>query len=192
LSWGTSVPTLSEKCERKLLSSSGRSDQGVSIIKVLDGAGSSHATITIQVGEINMRNRAVWFVVVAVLVSILVLAGTGVVIAAKEGAFGASGTLERSVSQETVVFGVTHVFIRNEAFSPSHIEVVLGTAVAWTNQDNVPHTLVLSPVVISAHDIWQSRLLYTGESFSYAFTSRGTFQYHCTEHPEMIGTVIVT
>src|SRR5712692_702670 len=162
LELGTSVPTFSEKCERKLLSASGRGDQGVSVIKTLDEAGSSHATIPIQIGEIKMRNKAVWFVVGAILVSILVLAGTGGVIAAREGAFGASGTPERSVSQETVVFGVTHIFIRNGAYSPSHIEVVLGTAVAWTNQDTVPHGVVLSPVVISTQDIWQSGPLYAG------------------------------
>ena len=138
-----------------------------------------------------MRNRTVWFVVGAVLVSILVLAGTAGVIAAKQGAFGASGTPQRSVSQETAAFGVTHVFIRNGAYSPSHIEVVLGTTVAWTNQDNVPHSVVLSPGVISTQDIWQSRLLYAEESFSYTFTMRGTFLYHCSEHPEMFGIVTV-
>jgi len=139
-----------------------------------------------------MRNRIVWFLVGAVLVSVLAVVGSGVAIGAMERASGASGTVENSVSQKPMVFGVTHVFIRQEAYSPSHIEVVLGTAVTWTNQDNIPHSVVLSPEVISANDMWQSRLLSTGESFSYTFTMRGTFQYHCYEHPEMTGTVIVT
>ncbi len=72
------------------------------------------------------------------------------------------------------------------------IQVVLGTTVTWTNRDIVPHNVTLSPVVISSSDNWESRLLYPGQSFSYTFTSRGTFPYYCSEHPfEMIGTVIV-
>ena len=139
-----------------------------------------------------MRNSVICFVVGAVLVSILILVGTGGVIAARAGAFGAHGSPQISASQETAIFGVTHVFIRDGAYSPSHIEVVLGTAVTWTNQDQVPHGVVLSPTVISTQDIWQSGPLYAGESFSYTFTSRGTFLYHCSEHPEMIGTVTVS
>jgi len=173
---------LSEKCERNYFNASGRSDQRVSNIEVLDGAGSSLAVITIQIGEIKMRSRAASFVVGAVLVSVLVLAGTAAVIAAPE----------RSASQEKVAFGVTHVFIRNGEYSPSSIEVILGTAVTWTNQDKVPHGVVFSPVLISSQDIWQSGPLYRAESFTYTFTSRGTFSYRCSEHPEMLGTVIVT
>jgi plastocyanin len=82
--------------------------------------------------------------------------------------------------------------MRHETFSPAHIQVVLGTTVTWTNQDNVPHNVTLSPVVMSSSNDWESRLLYPGQSFSYTFTSQGTFQYHCQEHPGMIGAVIVT
>jgi plastocyanin len=36
-------------------------------------------------------------------------------------------------------------------------------------------------------------LIYPGQSFSYTFTARGTFQYYCQEHPsQMKGTVGVT
>lgn len=137
-----------------------------------------------------MRNRAVWVLVGAVLVSVLALVGTGVAIAAMNGAFGASGMV-RPVSQETTAFGVTHVFIRDGAYSPSRIQVPLGTTVTWTNQDSVPHNVILSPVVISTADTGESGLLSPGQSFSYTFTSRGTFKYACSEHPGMFGTVIV-
>jgi plastocyanin len=139
-----------------------------------------------------MRNRIVWFLVGAVLVSVLAVVGSGVAIGAMERASGTSGTVKSSVSQGTTVFGVTHIFIRQDAYSPARIQVVLGTTVTWTNRDNVSHSVVISPEVISTNDMWQSRLLSTGDSFSYTFTMRGTFQYHCSEHPEMTGTVIVT
>jgi len=128
----------------------------------------------------------------AVLVSVLAVVGSGVAIGAMERASGTSGTVKSSVSQGTTVFGVTHIFIRQDAYSPARIQVVLGTTVTWTNRDNVSHSVVISPEVISTNDMWQSRLLSTGDSFSYTFTMRGTFQYHCSEHPEMTGTVIVT
>ena len=139
-----------------------------------------------------MRNSVIWFVVGAVLVSLLILVGTVGVIAARAGAFGAHGSPQIAASQETAIFGVTHVFIRDGAYSPSHIEVVLGTAVTWTNQDDVPHGVIISPGVIATQDTWQSGPLYPGESFSYTFTSRGTFVYHCSEHPAMTGTVTVS
>lgn len=140
-----------------------------------------------------MRNRTAWFIVGIVLVCVLALVGTGFVVAATHGAFGAGGTAQASVSQGKPVFGATHVYMRGETFSPVHIQVVLGTTVTWTNQDNVPHTVTFSPVVISSSDSWESGLLYPGQSFSYTFTSRGTFQYSCQEHPfSMSGTVIVT
>jgi plastocyanin len=138
-----------------------------------------------------MRNRVVWFLVGAVLVSALALFGTGLAVAATHGDFGANGTVERPVSQGTTAFGVTHVFIRQDAYSPPRIEVVLGTTVTWTNQDNVPHSVIVSPVVLSTANTWESRLLSPGQSFSYTFTSSGTFKYACSEHPEMTGIVFV-
>ena len=140
-----------------------------------------------------MRNRTAWFIVGIVLVCVLALVGTGFVVAATHGAFEAGGTAQASVSQDKPVFGATHVYMRHETFSPARIQVVLGSTVTWTNQDDVPHNVTLSPVVISSSDNWESRLLYPGQSFSYTFTSSGTFQYHCQEHPfSMSGTVIVT
>jgi plastocyanin len=135
-----------------------------------------------------MRNRTVWFIVGIVLVCVLALMGTGFVVAATHGGLGAGGTAQASVP----VFGATHVYMRDGTFSPAYIQVVLGTTVTWTNQDTVPHSVRLSPAVMSSSDNWESGLLYPGQSFSYTFTSRGTFPYYCQEHPEMSGIVMVT
>ena len=82
--------------------------------------------------------------------------------------------------------------MRHDLFSPTRIQVVLGTTVTWTNQDTVPHNVTIAPVVMSSSNNWESGLLSPGQSFSYTFTSQGTFQYHCQEHPGMTGEVIVT
>ncbi len=138
-----------------------------------------------------MRNRTAWFIVGIVLVCVLALMGTGFVMVATHGGFGAGSTAQASVSQNKQVLGATQVYMRHETFSPAHIQVALGTTVTWTNQDNVPHNVTISPVVITSSGNWESGLLYPGQSFTYTFTSRGTFLYHCQEHPGMTGTVIV-
>jgi plastocyanin len=134
-----------------------------------------------------MHKRVVMLVVGALLVGLLAMVGTAGVIAMKSG----YGTTQRPVSQETVVYGATQVFIRDGAYTPAHIEVPVGTAVTWTNEDTVPHGVVFTPLVITTVDTWQSGPLYPGASFSYTFTSRGTFVYHCSEHLDMTGTVTV-
>ena len=74
-----------------------------------------------------------------------------------------------------------------EAFSPDTITVVLGvnSTVVWTNHDSIPHT------VTSDTGVFDSGNLGAGAVYSFTFTSPGTYRYHCTYHPLMIGTVIV-
>ncbi|HEV2580499.1 MAG TPA: hypothetical protein VGT44_06565 [Ktedonobacteraceae bacterium] len=80
-----------------------------------------------------MRNRTARFIVGIVLVCVLALMGTGFVAAATHGGLGASGTARASVSQDKPVFGATHVYMRDEAFSPARIQVVLGVC-PWLEQ----------------------------------------------------------
>ena len=138
-----------------------------------------------------MRNRIEWVLVGIVLVFVLALLGTGFVLSAMHGDLRVDGAVQASGSQDTPFFGVTQVYMRHENFSPVRIEVVLGTTVTWTNKDAVPHDVTVAPVVMSSSDGSESGLLLPGQSFSYTFTSQGTFQYHCLEHPGMVGEVIV-
>jgi plastocyanin len=139
-----------------------------------------------------MRDRLVWFLVGIVLVFVLSLMGIGYVVASMHGNLRVNDTAQASSSQDKSIFGDTQVYMRHELFSPTRIQVVLGTTVTWTNQDTVPHNVTIAPVVMSSSNNWESGLLYPGQSFSYTFTSQGTFQYHCQEHPGMDGVVIVT
>jgi len=76
-----------------------------------------------------------------------------------------------------------NIFIRNFAFVPNMNAVVVGTKVTWTNEDNVVHTVT--------GDSWDSGQIAPGATFSRTFDIAGTFNYHCTIHPTMIGKVIV-
>ena len=73
----------------------------------------------------------------------------------------------------------------NRAFTPDELDVAVGTTVTWTNTDSVPHTST------SDASGWNSGTLQPGAQFSFAFQTAGTFSYHCTIHPGMIGSVVV-
>ena len=78
------------------------------------------------------------------------------------------------------------VTIMGFTFYPGTIIVPAGTTVTWTNQDSEEHT-VTSDDHTSSFD---GDLVFRN-SFSYTFTERGIYNYHCHNHDEMQGTVIV-
>lgn len=82
----------------------------------------------------------------------------------------------------------TPVQIQNFAFGPDTVTIPVGTTVVWTNQDSASHTT--SSDAASAVS-WNSGSLNQGQSFSFTFSTAGTFTYHCAIHPFMTGTVIV-
>jgi amicyanin len=89
----------------------------------------------------------------------------------------------------TSTTGGNTVTIKNFAFDPSSLTVKSGTVVTWTNQDGTPHTIVSdtgSPVAFSSDSI------SSGVSYSFTFTQAGTYTYHCSIHPTMKGTIVVT
>jgi plastocyanin len=71
------------------------------------------------------------------------------------------------------------------AYAPNPVVVAVGGTVSWTNNDTKTHT--------STADAgeWSSGPIAPGGTFSMMFASAGTFAYHCTIHPGMVGTVTV-
>ncbi|MDH3470732.1 MAG: cupredoxin domain-containing protein, partial [Acidimicrobiia bacterium] len=70
-------------------------------------------------------------------------------------------------------------------FEPAILTVEPGDAITWTNRGEIPHT-------VTARDLtFDSEFVMTGESFSISFTEPGTYEYFCTLHPNMVGTVVV-
>jgi len=78
------------------------------------------------------------------------------------------------------------VKIDNFTFAPVTLTVAAGTAVSWTNRDDIPHT-----VVSVDKTTFKSKALDTDESFSYTFTKPGTYNYFCSIHPKMTAKVVV-
>ncbi len=81
--------------------------------------------------------------------------------------------------------GGTAVEMRAMAFAPTRIEVSAGTTVAWTNRDQLAHT-------ITADDgSWDSGPIEAGATWRHTFAQPGTYTFHCTPHPVMTGVVVV-
>ncbi len=78
------------------------------------------------------------------------------------------------------------VSINNFKFDPATLTVPVGTTVTWTSQDEEPHT------VAAKDGSFHSPGLDTHGTYSFTFTTPGTFDYVCSIHPFMTGTVVVT
>lgn len=76
------------------------------------------------------------------------------------------------------------ITIEGFAFSGA-TTVDAGTTVVATNQDGVTHTWT------SADEVWNSGGLASGDSFEFTFTDPGEYDYFCSIHPQMTGTLIV-
>ena len=61
-----------------------------------------------------------------------------------------------------------------------------GTTVTWVNCDTPTHTAT------SDVDVWDSGALTPGATFQRTFNTAGAFPFHCTPHPTMKGTVVVS
>jgi plastocyanin len=72
-------------------------------------------------------------------------------------------------------------------FDPSIQQVHVGDVIMWSNTGTVTHTVtfdsepLLSDLTLAPGGVWEVK-----------FTKPGTYQYHCTIHPGMVGTIVVS
>lgn len=82
--------------------------------------------------------------------------------------------------------GGTAVEITSFAFTPATLTVKAGDSVTWANHDEEPHT-------VAADDgSFRSPALGANATYSFTFTTPGSYGYTCSIHPFMRGTVVVT
>ncbi|WP_175483056.1 cupredoxin domain-containing protein [Actinokineospora iranica] len=78
----------------------------------------------------------------------------------------------------------THsVTLQNLQYNPATMTVAVGDTVNWSNSDSVIHSVTGGPL--------DSPNLDPGATYSFTFTSAGTFDYQCKFHPDMAGRVTV-
>jgi plastocyanin len=79
----------------------------------------------------------------------------------------------------------TEVKIDNFTFVPQRVTVKPGTTVTWINEDDIPHAIA------ATGKEFRSKVLDTNDKYSFTFTTVGTFEYFCSLHPHMTGTIVV-
>jgi len=88
-------------------------------------------------------------------------------------------------NQVSIVSGAWQINT-TESYSPTIIQIISGTTVIWTNNDNVVHT------VTDLNGTFDSHLILPNTIWKYSFFKEGKYDYFCTLHPWMRGLVIVT
>jgi plastocyanin len=78
------------------------------------------------------------------------------------------------------------VDILDFSFSPADVQAKVGDVIGFTNAGSAPHTATLDEGDCS------TETLDGGASGALAFTSAGTFPFHCRIHSAMTGTITVT
>ena len=72
------------------------------------------------------------------------------------------------------------------AFQPAEVTVSAGDTVTWTNNDSVGHD-----VTADSFSSGDPGGMAPGDTFEHTFEEAGTFDYVCTVHPGMEGSVVV-
>jgi plastocyanin len=101
---------------------------------------------------------------------------------------GTSSAAECSVPVSVIDSMHFIVAIRDFGFHPDSISVPPGATVTWVNCEQFgvePHTTT------SDGAVWDSPDINPGQRFSHTFPTQGSFPYHCTPHPFMLGKVVV-
>ncbi|MGH2672641.1 MAG: cupredoxin domain-containing protein [Actinomycetota bacterium] len=120
-----------------------------------------------------MKSSTVRIAVVAATAIALVVPAAAAEAQIDRGGMGPLGTVQRIR------------MVDGNRFRPVTVTVARGTRVRWVNRDNVSHTTT------SNTGIWDATLS-PGERFARRFRRTGEFDYRCTIHTGMRGTIIVT
>jgi plastocyanin len=86
----------------------------------------------------------------------------------------------------TVWDNVLEIKMAGSKFSVTDMLVPQGAKVRWVNDDTMNHQ-----IVSSVSGKFSSPILKPGESYTFTFNELGTFNYYCSIHPTMTGSLTV-
>jgi plastocyanin len=136
-------------------------------------------------------------IITSIVLGVLVIAGAGIVVSETRndesmdmnmgGSSMTDTTARDDMSQSKAA--PNEIVYEDFAVVQKKITVKKGTTVTWINNDNAMHDV--TPVNETA-EFMASELFGKGETYSMTFDTVGTFDYFCSPHPYMKGTVEVT
>jgi plastocyanin len=86
---------------------------------------------------------------------------------------------DRAAAPKTV-----EVLVDGTTYAPASVTVHRGQRVTWVNRDPFPHT-------VTARGAFDSGDIAAGSKWSYTPAKAGRWDYICTLHPNMRGTIVV-
>src|SRR5215210_1739179 len=130
---------------------------------------------------------------------------TGTTITSDEDSLSSAGATD--IGEDDDVGANEEVIVRipegaseltEDAYTPNPVEVNVGGTVTWINDDLAPHTATSgssssgSTGMFGGTDGSPEIIGPEGDTQSFTFDEAGEFEYYCTLHPNMVGTVVVT
>lgn len=82
------------------------------------------------------------------------------------------------------------VAVQGFGYSPGTLTVSPGTTITWSNVDEILHTVTTGSPESPDGEI-DGQMQGAGTDFTHTFSEPGTYEYFCSRHPFMRGTVIV-
>jgi plastocyanin len=125
----------------------------------------------------------------ALLLACLAVAAVGCGDDDDDGGGGGGGDAQEQAAPEAEggeAGGGTEVSMENIEFNPKDVTVKAGDTVTWVNDDSVGHDVTGDDFKSGEPGAMQN-----GDTFEHTFDTAGTFDYVCTVHPGMEGTVKV-
>jgi plastocyanin len=132
-------------------------------------------------------NRNLMFGVGAVALAGIVVAAF--VLATQGGGGNSKPSVRGAASLTPVVFTGQEASVKviDKDYSPRAIRVPVGATVTWEFSGSLPHNVTDE----SSPKSFDSGTKQQGETFAHTFSSPGQFDYYCTIHHVMTGTVFV-
>ena len=124
-------------------------------------------------------SRKPLLIIAGVFLALIVIAVLGVMMSSTSES-GDSDPGPTSVNDTDIVIG-----IRNYNYNPRVISIPLGATVTWLNDDKVDHTAT------EKNGAWDSTIIHSEQSEILTFNTPGIYNYYCTIHPYMNGTLTV-
>lgn len=93
------------------------------------------------------------------------------------------GVAAASLGTPTVKISATGQLTFDPAMQAAHV----GDIIQWSNTGTVEHT-----VTFDSQASLSDPSLQPGGTWEVKFTTAGTYQYHCSIHPNMLGTIVVS
>ena len=108
-----------------------------------------------------------------------------VFIALLSGSIGCTKSNDYTSSTSGGTQGANDVWLQGSMFNPATLTVAVNATVVWTNKDSFTHD------VISDSTMFNSGNMGSNAIYSFHFTKKGSYKYHCSFHALMKGTIIV-